>query len=112
MSASSRVTRICPICGGASEPAFMAASYRMYRCAECRSAFVWPQPSAEELDRFYHIFHLTDESGGYYDEVEGRMRADFPAKVEALRGASGGDPGRVLDVGCGKGYFVRACVDR
>jgi SAM-dependent methyltransferase len=44
-----------------------------------------------------------------YDEFEDRMQADFPAKVRTILRAT--KPARLLDVGCGKGYFVRACVD-
>jgi SAM-dependent methyltransferase len=83
----------------------------MFRCSACRTAFVHPTPSDEELTRFYNTYHLGDDQGGTYDAVEARMQADFPAKVALVKSATGGNPGRVLDVGCGKGYFVKACRD-
>ena len=46
-----------------------------------------------------------------YDEFEDRMRADFPAKIQTILKATKKRPLRLLDVGCGKGYFVRACLD-
>lgn len=102
----------CRLCAGVPAPVFMAGEHRMYKCSSCGSAFVWPVPDDATLARFYHEYHLVATEGGWYDEVEDRMRADFPAKIARLRTCSpNGDPGRVLDVGCGKGFFVRACVD-
>jgi SAM-dependent methyltransferase len=84
----------------------------MYRCDGCQTAFVFPFPSSAEISRFYDRFHLSSEAGGFYDEIEDRMQADFPAKIARIIGLSGGNPGRLLDVGCGKGFFVKACIDR
>lgn len=102
----------CPICSAGSVPSFAVAEYRMYRCVSCRTAFVSPVPTADALARFYDRYHLSDDAGGVYDAAEGRMQADFPAKVDRILKASGGSPGRLLDVGCGKGYFIKACTDR
>ncbi len=102
---------VCLVCAGHSTPVFRAAEFRMFRCAKCRSAFVWPQPSADELRRFYARFH--EGHGGYYDaDVERRVRADFAAKSALVRSHVAGPTPRVLDVGCGKGFFVKDCRDR
>src|SRR5688500_12635700 len=105
----------CPICGGAGAPHFRAAEYSMYRCAGCRSAFVAPMPSPQQLQDFYARFHLSNDEGGTYDEIDQRMMRSFPAKVamvkRAAAAAAGADHPRVLDVGCGKGFFVRLCAD-
>jgi len=84
----------------------------MYRCRQCCTAFVHPMPTREALDRFYAGYHRPDAEGGWYDEVESRMQADFASKVDLVRRFAGADPGRVLDLGCGKGFFVKACIDR
>ena len=83
----------------------------MYRCRSCGTAFVHPTPSDEELTRFYNRYHLSDDAGGQYDAVEARMQADFPSKVALVMAATGKAPGKLLDVGCGKGFFVKACRD-
>ncbi len=89
----------------------------MYRCVACKVAFVHPVPSDAKLAEFYSTFHKGDDEGGVYDAMEGRMQADFPAKVGLVKaalarlGGAGGGAGRVLDVGCGKGYFVKAACD-
>lgn len=88
----------------------MAGEHRMYRCLGCATAFVYPTPTNEFLAAFYAGYHQSESEGGWYDTVEDRMRGDFPAKVGLVMQATGGKPGRLLDVGCGKGYFVKECV--
>jgi SAM-dependent methyltransferase len=83
----------------------------MYRCADCKTAFVHPVPSKSELDEFYDRFHRRADEGGWYDDAESRAALDFPAKVDTIARLIR-RPARVLDVGCGKGGFVRACLDR
>ncbi len=102
----------CSICNSESVPAYATAEYRMYRCVSCGTAFVSPVPSNEALSQFYEKYHLSDDAGGLYDAVESRMQADFPAKVDRILRVTAGKPGRLLDVGCGKGYFIKACADR
>jgi SAM-dependent methyltransferase len=68
-------------------------------------------PSEFELQEFYDRFHLSAELGGNYAEFESRMQADFPFKARLAQRfgtstAIGGAP-RLLDVGCGKGYFLK-----
>ncbi|HEY7117077.1 MAG TPA: class I SAM-dependent methyltransferase [Tepidisphaeraceae bacterium] len=103
----------CPLCHASSTPCFMAGGYRMYRCSACRAAFVHPMPDDAALKRFYDDFHRSANQGGWYDEIEDRMREDFPAKVALAQRAMGraGASGRLIDVGCGKGFFVKACAD-
>jgi len=100
----------CPLCQCASSPAFFAGGYKMYRCTACRAAFVHPMPDDLTLKRFYDDFHKSTGAGGWYDEIEDRMRDDFPAKVALIQ--KEGAAARLLDVGCGKGFFVKACADR
>lgn len=107
--------RPCPICQNRAGPCFVGGQFRVYRCDSCRTAYVDPLPSDEFLREFYSNYHLSAEQGGTYDQVESRMQADFPAKIELVkRHATERDhrsPIRLLDVGCGKGYFVKAAQD-
>ena len=101
----------CPICDASATPAFIAGGYRMYRCGQCRTAFVHPVPDDAALKAFYDDFHRSASQGGWYDEMEGRMQDDFPAKLDIVNRSAGNRPMRILDVGCGKGFFVKACAD-
>lgn len=97
----------CVICDGASRPHWMLGSHRLYRCDGCGNSFCYPVPTDEELAHYYRTYHLSASEGGLYDVVDARMQADFPAKLAMIRKL--GPVGRLLDVGCGKGYFVDYC---
>ena len=99
----------CPLCQTESTPAFSAGEHRMFRCRSCALVFVDPCPTADYLSRFYSQFHRSSQEGGTYDEVEGRARADFPAKLQLVRSTLRQPGAKLLDVGCGKGYFVQCC---
>jgi SAM-dependent methyltransferase len=84
----------------------------MFRCERCGTGYVDPVPTDEFLEEFYSSYHLSAEMGGTYVDVEARMEADFPTKVAmAKRFAPMSGTIRLLDVGCGKGYFARAALD-
>ncbi|MGR3304141.1 MAG: class I SAM-dependent methyltransferase [Candidatus Scalindua sp.] len=49
--------------------------------------------------------------GGGYELVESRIQADLSAKIRRLCSFLPDTKVRILDVGCGKGFFVKACLD-
>lgn len=102
--------KTCYVCGGVCEKTVVHGPYIYWTCADCSTAQVLPQPTESHLRDYYDTFHLDASCGGVYDEVEERMQADFPAKLQCLirRGSLKG--GRLLDVGCGKGFFVKAAM--
>jgi SAM-dependent methyltransferase len=103
----------CRLCNSPSKPFFVAGEHRMFRCCKCRSSFVYPVPTKMFLDEFYATFHMSTLEGGYYDEVEDRMAEEFPKKTRLVASSLEGKKGaKVLDVGCGKGFFVKALIDR
>lgn len=97
----------CVVCEGVARPHWMLGSHRLYRCEGCGNSFCHPVPTDEELSNYYRMYHLSASEGGLYDVVDARMQADFPAKLSMIRKL--GTVGRLLDVGCGKGYFVDYC---
>src|ERR1019366_7652100 len=102
---SERFPGRCQICGGSGQPAFIAGLYKMYRCQQCKTAFCAPQPTDSELKSFYSQFHRSEDESGWYDEAELRMQQDFPAKLALVNRTTSGNAGKVLAVGCGKGFF-------
>jgi 2-polyprenyl-3-methyl-5-hydroxy-6-metoxy-1,4-benzoquinol methylase len=82
--------------------------FKVAHCAECGLDVTTPQPAAEEIASYYPT--------GYYGAVEQRR---FPQIVETLQNAlytlrvreveavANSEPGRVLDVGCGRGELLQ-----
>lgn len=101
----------CPICSGTSEARFIAGPHRMFRCTACGVSFVHPMPDDGYLAAFYAQYHDEfGEDGAYVNEE--KMRAHHPAQLALVRRFAGERPGRILDVGCGRGHFLRACADQ
>lgn len=97
----------CCICNGKCEKEVVHGTYTYWKCRQCFTSQILPKPSEDELCEFYNKFHLCTESGGLYDEFEERMQADFQFKANLVRRHGSTSGPRVLDVGCGKGYFVQ-----
>jgi len=103
----------CLLCGGPSRLRARQRPWVYWQCRDCGSAFLWPQPKPEELAAFYESFHLPCDRGGIIEEFEARMQVDFPAKAERVQkglrswGPPGSEARDVLDLGCGKGLFVK-----
>ena len=101
----------CPSCGsGSSKELFWARDYvlpeekeyRLVECSNCHLAFLNPQPTEEELKRFY--------PWEYFHSPEDKVRAATPSfmmldKVkETMRFKK---KGMLLDIGCGQGGFLQ-----
>jgi SAM-dependent methyltransferase len=82
--------------------------FKVAQCSECGFAVTTPSPRGEEIADYYPT--------GYYGAVEDRR---FPGIVEKLQNAlytlrvreveavANSGPGRVLDVGCGRGVLLQ-----
>ena len=98
----------CQICGGVCHRDVCNGTYTYYRCADCHTSQLLPLPAEEELEAFYSRFHRPADEGGMYDVAELRMQADFSERIRMVRQFLFSPDARVLDVGCGKGFFVEA----
>lgn len=97
--------RACPGCGSSHTTwAFVVAGFPHVRCRDCGTVLVSPLPSPAVLERTY----LDPEYHGDLSESEERMRAEARARARVLaeRGCR-----RVLEVGCGAGFFVEALLE-
>lgn len=94
--------RACPVCGARQGRRIWSEDgYRYLRCAGC--ATVWADISREDYDARRHNawdeLELSAESEHFYGRARERVHREFLRRVA-------GPPGRLLDVGCGLGFFL------
>jgi SAM-dependent methyltransferase len=88
---------------------------RIARCEECGHGYVWPLPSVEFLNSIYvdpAYYQGAAESIGFQDykslaPARNRMFARHLTRIEAEVGT-----GRILDVGCATGDFLKVARSR
>jgi len=75
-------------------------------CADCGTAFVFPQPDAEELARYYpesYEAHVASTGGGVLKRIAARLGVRRKVKYVARFCRNG----KLLDIGCGRGDFIQ-----
>lgn len=96
----------CPVCGnGKADPVLRAGPRQMVRCGRCRLVYRSPRPSAEELSHAFAEDAAAAAATGRLDQRRGRNFRRFLDRWE-------GPPGRLLDIGCGDGWFLRLARER
>jgi 2-polyprenyl-3-methyl-5-hydroxy-6-metoxy-1,4-benzoquinol methylase len=116
MSGADSSAFACPVC--ASTQARWAAKHRglrVARCKECGHGYVWPVPDADFVDTIYRnaaYYQGSEGSIGFRDyaslePARKRMFTRHLMKIEAEVGV-----GRILDVGCANGDFLKAARTR
>lgn len=101
------ITPVCKICGKEIIEEVISNSYKYFKCEDCYTSQLFPQPSQKDLENYYSKYHLSVAEGGCYDSVEDRMQIDFPAKLSQIRSYLSSNDVKLLDVGCGKGFFIK-----
>lgn len=108
------VLTTCNLCGCSDYMALFCeqsagTSFRVVRCRQCGLIYTNPQPSDEFLYRLYddESYQSRTVSGAYCVDaaVSG---VDFVPVLTALRSFI--SMGRLLDVGCGTGLFMKAAL--
>jgi 2-polyprenyl-3-methyl-5-hydroxy-6-metoxy-1,4-benzoquinol methylase len=94
--------RACPVCGGGrGRPIWQEDGHRYLRCAAC--ATVWTDLSPADWAAQHHNVWddtvVSAETEDFYGRARERAHEEF-------LGGIAGRPQRLLDVGCGLGYFL------
>ncbi|MGH7150354.1 MAG: class I SAM-dependent methyltransferase [Planctomycetota bacterium] len=100
----------CALCGrDGGIPEHREGNYRMLRCPRCGLRYANPRPTAEGVAELYtRYLPEGDGEAGDWDRAMGRV---FEVAAQWIERALG-QPGRLLDVGCGFGGFLEAMERR
>ncbi|WP_298652470.1 class I SAM-dependent methyltransferase [uncultured Proteiniphilum sp.] len=114
----------CPVCGSHDlKKAFDAVDhfssgevFTLFDCTHCGFRFTNHFPSEDTIGRYYdspdYISHSDSDKGlinRLYHHFRKRM---LKKKVDLVKAHATGNPIRLLDIGCGTGYFLQAAKER
>lgn len=99
----------CPLCGVEGRPAFVKDGYPHFRCAGCRSLFVSPVPTPDELAAWYRQAGTEKSSALCWEGTGLHAVASWRRALRHARRVAGDGP--LLDVGCGAGQFLAFARD-
>lgn len=100
----------CLLCQGSEfRPFIREGQWQYVRCLNCSLIFLEPQPSNRYLHHHYQDYLPADpNSVGSWR----RLMAQVVSKTVKLIEEAVAVPGRLLDVGCGYGFFLKEMAQR
>ncbi|HVZ18361.1 MAG TPA: class I SAM-dependent methyltransferase, partial [Terriglobales bacterium] len=99
-------TRVCVLCGSSDSRLLITKSgYNVARCSGCGLVFVSNPPTPEQLREIYSFQSGYHENLAVEDDSLDRHRA--AARAHRLFLETACRPGRLLDIGCSVGFFLR-----
>jgi SAM-dependent methyltransferase len=106
-----KAPEFCILCGSRDREALIKMdSWHVYKCSSCGLGFLDPRPSKEDIAKLYDKDYCEDQftEGGEVGSPEFKKRLSLEThRIRFFKGIKG--KGKVLDVGCGYGYFLAAC---
>lgn len=119
-------SRLCPLCGGGEYREIMrvdldsaqaehlgVAGFPLVKCLSCGLLYLTPRPSDELLNFYYSESERSREfMNDFMISDRNAQSAYWNDAVSGLQKFNGGAPGRLLDIGCGAGWFVKIAADR
>lgn len=103
----------CPVCHSRrTYYAFSVPQARVVRCVECGFLYLNPQPADEVLARIYGADYFVGARDPELDRQVASLKTATAELYLDRLAAAGVTRGRLLEVGCGDGYLLKAAEDR
>lgn len=79
--------------------------HQLVKCSDCRMVFIAQRPSEKELQDFYSTYAYSEDK--WISPITLKRYHELLDKMETYRKTN-----RILDVGCGAGYFLSVAKER
>lgn len=92
-----------------------ANGYGILECETCGFIHIDPVPARDELDTVYREEYYTEEKPQFIERVIEDLRwweTVYDDRYDFLESKLAGKRRRVLDIGCGPGYFLKRGLER
>jgi SAM-dependent methyltransferase len=96
-------------------PVASKKGYTVIECTSCGFAHLDPLPTEKDLERIYRDEYFSTEKPDFTERVsedEEWWTTVFDERLAFMESALGERAGRVLDIGCGPGFFLRRAMSR
>jgi len=109
--------KLCPLCNSSKISLYLKCTdhliskeeFDLISCSECGLVFTREYPDEQDIGRYYE----TDDYISHNDKAEGVLNKVYIVarklmlrrKKKIVENATGYKKGRILDIGCGTGYF-------
>ena len=104
----------CPHAAAEQTTLFEARDYisgdqfKIVRCGNCEVTFTRPAPAPGAWSRYYPLaYYGATGTKRFPGLVEWLQRELYAVRIRRLEKFNGSHPGRVLDVGCGRGFLLQ-----
>jgi SAM-dependent methyltransferase len=82
--------------------------FKIVRCGNCEVTFTRPVPAPGAWSRYYPpAYYGATGTKRFPGPIEWLQRQLYAARIRRLEEFNGGKPGRVLDIGCGRGFLLQ-----
>ena len=107
----------CHLCHTKNLNTFMSSGLiSILECQQCKLKFTYPQPNEKQLTEIYsETYFKSDEArsmayDNYFSDAEDIVRTS-KLRLKWIRRILGKSTGKVLDVGCAIGCFIKAAAE-